>query len=236
MKSILFLVLFFSSLSFAQGAYDFVQVSGEGDVKVKPDYVTLSTTVYSRATSAQQAQKDNAREMARIDKILKQDFKIEPKDIQTLSFQVSPQYEYSKDRPIYKGMAVTHTLLVKFRKVDEVGGLLDKLVTGPNQEGFGVRIDDISFGSDQMKTYQLQALDAAVADAKARAQTLSKAAARNLLGVRKISDSKVSAPEFQPMRAMGKATFASMAADAATQVAPGEITVHAQVQVEYEVK
>ena len=112
MKSILFLVLFFSSLSFAQGAYDFVQVSGEGDVKVKPDYVTLSTTVYSRAMSAQQAQKDNAHEMARIDKILKQDFKIEPKDIQTLSFQVSPQYEYSKDRPVYKGMAVNHTLLV----------------------------------------------------------------------------------------------------------------------------
>lgn len=240
MKNLLFSVLLISSsVAVAQtqpAAYDFIQTSGEGEIKAKPDYVTLNVTVYSRATSAQAAQKDNAREMARIDKLLKNDFKIDPKDIQTLSFQVAPQYEYQKERHVYKGMNVTHTLNVKYRKVDEVGALLDKLITDQSKEGFGVRVEDISFGTDQMKTYQVQALELAMNDAKARAQALAKAGGRNLLGVRKVSDVRAGTSPIEPFRGMNKMTFASMAEDAPTQVAPGQITVRAQVAVEYDVK
>jgi uncharacterized protein YggE len=242
MKTVLFMTLLFSTLVSLGApaettAYDFVKVVGEGEIKVKPDYVLLNATVYSRAMSAQQAQKDNAKEMARIDKVLKQDFKLDAKDLQTHSFQVTPQYDYQKDRPVYKGMSVTHTLTIKFRKVEEVGNLLDRLISGTNQEGFGVRIEDISFGTDQLKSYQLQALEGAMIDAKARAQVLAKAGGRNLLNVRKVSDTKISSPDFEPIRTMGKATFSSMSADAGpTQVAAGEISVRAQVQVEYDVK
>ncbi len=238
MKHFLFAVLMsFPALAQAQSNYDFVQVSGEGEVKVKPDYVTLNATVYSRAASAQQAQKDNAREMARVDRILRQDFRVEAKDLQTYSFQVAPQYEYSKDRPIYKGIAVTHTLNIKFRKVDDVGALLDRLVTGGAQEGFGVRIEDIAFATDQLKSYQTQALEQAMADAKARGQVLAKAGSRTLGSVRKISDSRIQVGGVEPIRSFNKMAFSSMAEDSGrTQMAPGEISVRAVVQVEYEMK
>ncbi|MEZ0392809.1 MAG: SIMPL domain-containing protein [Pseudobdellovibrionaceae bacterium] len=217
-------------------AYDFVQVSGEGEIKAKPDFILVNATVYSRAQTAKEAQKINTKEMARIDKLLKQDFKVEAKDIQTSSFQVQPQYEYGKDKPIYKGINVQHALRIKFRKVDEVGNLLDRLVEVQNQEGFGVRVDELVFGTDQSKAYEVQALELAMNEAKARAQVLAKASGRTLSTVRKVSDSQISEIQIRPMRSMGKMAMDMASETAPTQVSPGEISVRAQVSVEYEIK
>lgn len=217
-------------------AYDFIQVSGEGEVKVKPDHVFISANVFSRAPTASAATKANSKEMARVEKILKQDFKIEAKDIQTSSFQVQPQYEYAKDRPVFRGMTVTHFLKIKYRKVDEVGALLDKLLEGQSQETLGLRIEEISFGSDQLRSYQTQALESAVAEAKSRAQVLAKASNRSLGVIRRISDSQI--VEHQP-RPAGMEKRSMMAMDmesSSTSVSPGELTVKANVHAEFEIK
>lgn len=216
-------------------AYDFVRVSGEGEIKIKPEYVSIVLTVHSRANQAQAAQKLNAKEMARIEKILKQDFKIDAKDLQTSSFQVSPQYEYLQNKTVYRGVQVTHMLTAKYRKTDDIGNLLDRLLDGQNQESFGVRIDGISFGSDQVRAMQTQALELAVNDARSRATVLAKAGNRKLKDVRKISDSQVHIESMQPMRKMGMASMASMES-ASTSIAPGELTVTANVQVEFEIQ
>lgn len=235
--STLCLCFFLQAASSLAQAYDFIQVSGEGEIKAKPDFISLNVTAYSRAQTAQAAQKQNAKEMARLDKILKQDFKIEAKDIQTSNFQVQPQYEYGKEKPVYKGMAVHHSLRVKFRKVDEVGNLLDKLVSGESTETSSVRVEDLSFGTDQLKAMEVEALERAVANARARAQALAKASGRNLTAIRKISDSNFEAGGFTPIRSMGKMAAMDMASEAApTQIAAGELSVKSRVQVEFEIK
>lgn len=228
----IFCLPLFASSAFA---YDFIQVTGEGEIQAKPDFILINASVFSRASTAKSAQKMNSKEMARVEKILKQDFKIDSKDIQTSSFQVQPQYEYAKDKPVYRGMAVTHHLRVKFRKVDEVGGLLDRLIESDSKENFGVRIDDISFGTDQMKSYQVQALENAVAQAKIRAQALAKASGKSLVSIRKIMDSKVSLVPGAPGRSFGK-MVAMDEAGAGAALSPGEIEITADVQVEFEIK
>lgn len=215
--------------------YDFVQVSGEGEMKIKPEYVLIAATIYSRAQQAQAAQKLNAKEMARIDKILKQDFKIEAKDIQTSSFQVSPQYDYQQNKTVYKGMNVSHTVTIKYRKIDDAGNLLDRVLEGQNQEGFGVRIENISFGTDRLRELQAEVLEKAVADAKTRAMVLAKASGKKLKDIRKISDSQVRVQNPQPMR-MAKMAMMAEDASAGTSIAPGEMSVMANVQAEFEIQ
>jgi uncharacterized protein YggE len=236
-KWIVALVLLTTSIAGAQSPTDFVQAQGEGEVKIRPDFVTISVQVFSRAATASQAQALNAKEMLRVEKVLKQDFKIDAKDIQTQNFQVVPQYEYQGNRNVFKGMMVNHSLMVKFRKVDQVGGLLDKLISGSNDENLGLRIEDVSFGSDQLRSFETQALEQAVANAKARAQALAKAAQRNLGTARRILDSRVASQPPTPIRLMGKAMYAMDAASSeSTNLSAGDISVRAQVQVEFDLK
>lgn len=236
-KWIAALVLLIMSVAGAQSSADFVQTQGEGEVRIKPDFVTVQASVFSRAQTAAQAQSMNAKEMARVEKVLKQDFKIETKDVQTQSFHVSPQYEYQNNKNVFKGMAVNHSLLIKFRKVDQVGSLLDKLVSGSSDENLGLRIDDVSFGSDQMKNFETQALEQAVSEARTRAQVLAKAAQRSLGVARRVMDSKVASQGPAPIRSMGKAVFAMDSASMdSTSFSTGEISVKAQVQIEFDLK
>jgi hypothetical protein len=239
MKFVLILILGFAGMmarAETQASYDFVQVSGEGEIKIKPEYVLITTTVFSRAQQAQAAQKNNAKEMARIDKILKQDFKIDAKDIQTSSFQVAPQYEYQQNKSVYRGVMVSHMLTIKYRKTDDIGNLLDRLLEGQSQEGFGVRIEGITFGSDQMRSMQAQALEQAVTDARNRATILAKAGGKTLKSVRKISDSQIRAGGFQPMREMKMGGMAATDMASSTAISPGELSVTANVQVEFEIQ
>lgn len=236
MKTLILTLFLLTQTVFAQTpSYDFIQVSGEAEAKIKPDYVMIFVIVFTRAPSAQSAQKQNAKEMARVDKVLRTDFKIDAKDIQTSGFQVAPQYEFQRDRQVYKGMTVSHSVVVKYRKIDDVGNLLDRLLDGASQENFGVRVEQIQFGSDQVRTVQTQTLEQAVSEARARAQVLAKASGRTLSQIRKITDLQTHSGGFVPMQSMKTIAMDSMES-ASTQIAPGELTVKANVQVEFELK
>ena len=232
-KTIMGLFLFFGLTANADSSYDLIRISGEGQTQVKPEYVMLSITVYSRAKQAQEAQMQNAKDMTKLSQVLKQDFKIDAKDIQTTAFQVTPEYAFVNNKSIYKGMNVNHMLTVKYRKTDDVGNLLDRLTENKSQEGTGVRVDSLSFGSDQIRALQNTVLEMAVNDAKARAEVLAKAAGRKIKSVRRISDSGVQSAHPEGARMMKM----SMAEDAGgTAVSPGQLNVTANVQVEFDLQ
>lgn len=233
MKMLSFLLLF-PALSFAAMERS-VTVTGDGELKIKPDIAFLSLQVQSKGPDAKGAQEKNAREMARVEKILREDFKLEERDLQTTSFWVNPEYRYEQasGKQIFTGFTVTHGLRAKVRKLEKLGEMLDKL-SGKGGPEANVSLQGVSFDTDKRKAYEVQALESAMNDAKERAEALAKFSGRKLKGVIRVSDSLLSAPPPLLRGRMMKGEAAMMAAEVGTSVQAGEIEIHSTVNVEYE--
>jgi uncharacterized protein len=149
-------------------------VSGSGEVKAAPDRAELSTGVVTRERSAAAALAGNARAMHTVFDTLKR-AGVPEKDIQTSSFQVSPQYSAEKPgtnapRRIV-GYEVSNTVNVTVEGLDKLGPTIDALVAaGSNQ------IDGPTFSIADPKPLLAKARDEAVKDAVARAEAYARAA------------------------------------------------------------
>ncbi len=119
-----------------------ITVVGEGSVTAKPDMAQINLGVTSYATSASDALKQNSEAMQNLFEILKAKG-IADKDIQTTSFNVSPEYKrdpQGRMKPTIIGYRVTNQVQVKVRQIPILGSLLDEVV----QEGTN-QINGISF-------------------------------------------------------------------------------------------
>ncbi|WP_437940469.1 SIMPL domain-containing protein [Sorangium sp. So ce341] len=121
---------------------------------------------------------------------------------------------------------VSNTVTVVIRNLDQVGPVLDAVVAAGANNVWGV-----SFGLDKTEPLEAQAREKAIADARARAEALAKLQGVSLGGVVAISEIVDSGPR-GPMYAPRLAA-ATMSADAATPVAPGEVQFGTQVKVIY---
>lgn len=235
MKKFLFILLAMLSTANLFAAEDrIVSVRGEGEVKIKPDMAIMNLNVTTKAKDAKAAQEKNAQEMIRVNKIIKDDFKIESKDIQTAQFSLQPDYRYEQDgKRTFLGFNVIHSLTVKVKKLEKLGEIMDTVV-GKGSENKSVSLDGITFDTEKRKEFELQALENAMNNARDRAEALAKFAKKSLNGVRRISDSNISYHPFmgQPRMAMAKAEM--VGDSASTQIQAGEIVVNSQVSVEYD--
>lgn len=230
----LLLLLLLAPVTHAEEIVKTASVKGEGEVKVRPDEADLFLQVRAKAKDAKAAQAKNAKEMARVQKALKSDFKIDDKYIQTSGFSVNPEYRYDNNgKQTFLGYTVDHSLNVKVKKVDKLGEMLDSLV-GKGSEDVSVLLQNVSFGTEKRQEYEIQAMEIAMKNAEVRAAALARFAKRGLKGVLRISDSSV---QFQPPafpRMMGKAAMMEMASDGGgTQISAGEIVIHSNVSVDY---
>ena len=119
---------------------------------------------------------------------------IADRDLQTAGIQISPRYNYT-NKPDGSQEAelvayqVTNTLSVRVRDLAKTGDILDKSVSlGVNQGG------GISFTNDDPSAAVTEARKKAVADAIAKAKTLSEAAGVSLGRVLEISDQTYASP------------------------------------------
>jgi hypothetical protein len=204
-----------------------VTVSGTGEVKADPDVAYLSFGVQTRAETADRAQEDNAKIFAAVKAVLGNTYKIPDKDIRTTGFSVYPEYSYAeREAPKITGYVATHMVEVTYRKLDEIGALLDAVSkAGANQ------INNVRFDTENAERFELEAMKKAMANARKKAETLAAAENRRIKDVVHISESDVRLnPVFADYGAANK-----MAADSAgTSISRGEITITARVSVQYE--
>lgn len=201
-------------------------VSGNGEVRAAPDQATLSTGVVTQGRNASDALKANARAMNAVFDTLKS-AGIAEKNIQTSNVSVSPRYADAKNGGVQHvaGYEVSNTVTVLVDGLDKVGPTIDALVAaGSNQ------IDGPTFSIADPGPLLARARDAAVKDARARAETLARAAGVSLGPITSISESGGYAPP-QPLYRM------AMSASAAppTPVAAGEQSVSASVSITWEI-
>jgi hypothetical protein len=144
-----------------------IAVSGEGKVLAKPDIGQVGLSVISDAATVVAAQKDNTEKMNKIIKAMK-DSGIKEEDLKTVSYNISPRYQYSAGKSTIIGYEVTQTLEVKIRDLNKVGDILGQAASlGANQVGA------LNFTFDDPEKLQSEARQKAIANAKQKAQDLA---------------------------------------------------------------
>lgn len=161
-----------------------ISITASGTVTAEPDIALISTGVVSEGRTAREALDANSAAMRRLIEGLKA-AGIEPRDIQTTSFNVEPVYEQRRDNrsPAITGYRVHNQVRITARDVDRLGEVLDQAVTlGANQIG------GIQFEVSKAETLRDEARRAAIANARRRAELFAAAAGVKLGRVLRIEE------------------------------------------------
>lgn len=213
----------------AAAAKRMISLSASGTVKATPDMASISTGVTSEGQTAQDALSKNTDAMTKVVDTLK-GAGLEPKDIQTTDFSVSPIYERKKDEEaaFITGYGVNNNVNITVRDIDKLGDVLDKVVrAGANQIG------SISFGIAEPEKMKDEARKLAMKNAIDNAKLYAETAGVELGPVIKITESGSYTP--RPYRAMAAA--APMMAEAKqVPVEGGTMSVEAKVEVTWELR
>jgi uncharacterized protein YggE len=202
-----------------------IVVTGEGHVSVAPDYAAISAGVVSRARTAGEAAEANAKSMAAVINALT-DSGIARNDIQTLQYSLAPVYAAPQPGSEQKltGFSVSNRLNVKIRDIGKAGAVLDKLVAAGATD-----IGNVEYQHSNSSALLDQARQAAMADARRKAELYAKAADLALGVVAFVSeDAGSAAPVFGKM-------MRAAASPMPTQILNGEDTLSVQVIVGFDI-
>ncbi len=201
-----------------------ISVSGEATVAVKPDMVTVSFGVETNAATAKEAQQANTSKMNSVITALKS-AGIRADDIQTSNFSLYPVYGWEGDRPggtqILTGYRCNNTVTARVKVVSTTGTIIDAAINAG-----ATNVGGISFGLQNPDPTKNEALALAVANARAKADVMAKAAGVTITGIYRISDGYAAV-----VGAMESA--ARMMKDAATPIESGTVTVNATVRMDF---
>lgn len=203
-------------------------VTGNGEASGRPDLARISTGVVVQADTASAALAENTRAMSAVlDQLAASG--VAEADVQTSQFAVTPLYErveraQQSQPPRIVGYQVSNQVTVQVRDLDRLGATLDALVgAGANQ------LNGLSFEIADPKPLLEQARDAAVADARAKAERYATAAGVTLGRVLSIEEGGVHVP--RPMMRAAEAMAAS-----AVPIAPGESEISASVTMVFAIE
>ena len=203
-------------------------ISGEGKVTGIPDVAKIQLGYSVVKKTVAEAQKDNTVKMNGMVEKLKNDFKIDPKDIKTSNYSIFPQYDWTSGRQILIGYTVSQDLAVKARSLDKVSAILDAAgQIGLNQVG------SLAFEIDQPEKLKQQAREMAIAQAKEKAEALSRVVGVKLGKIVSFSESANDNPPM-PLYALNK-TADGMGGGSAPAVEAGSNEIIIIATVEYEI-
>jgi uncharacterized protein YggE len=195
-----------------------IVVTGSGSVRTTPNRAQVSFGVATTAKTASAALRANSTETAKVIAAVKAQG-IAPADIRTESVSLSPRYSQNGDEIV--GYSASNSVGVTLRVLAKTGAVIDAAVeAGANQ------VNGPNLGRSDVQALYREALKAAIANARAKAQTIARASG---LGLRRITDVVESGGPV-PLPEAAKST-----ADTSTPIEPGTQLVEASVTVTFSV-
>ena len=214
-------------------ARDTVTVSARGRVYAVPDQAELHFGIRTQAETATEAQEENSSKVDAVIEVLQKNG-ISEKDIQTTTYDISPQYDWNTgDGTHVIGYSVYSALSVRDVEIDDVG----KLISACTEAGAG-EFNGISYSCTSYEELYAEALKEAVIASKDKASVLAQAAGRTLGEVKMISEG------YQDMTYANRTTKAVYEAAVSVEedsvgsasLLPGEAEISATVTVTYELE
>lgn len=201
-----------------------ISVAGSGKVVVVPDMATVDLGVVIERPTAKAARTAAAEAMTRVVAAIKA-LGIDDKDVKTVNVSLNPVYDYpNNSAPQIRGYQLNNTVTVSVRDLDKLSDVLDDGIRAG-----ATAVNGISFDVADRAAAEANARQAAVADAKAKAETLASGLGVRIEGVASVSES-VSTPMWYDR---GYAAGAVAEDAAMTPVMPGTTDIVITVQVTF---
>lgn len=203
-----------------------IVTSGQAESRVRPDRASIAIGVQTRASTAAEAASQNARKQSAIIEAIRARG-VSSDDIATSNFNVSPELRYREgEAPLVTGFTVSNEVDVLVRSVSTVGAVIDaSLGAGANQ------INSLTFTVANADSARRLALAAAVADARADADVMARAAGGSLGALIELTAIEGNPPMPRPVMAMSRAVAAD---EASTPIESGQQVIRAEVTARWQ--
>lgn len=216
----------FSYIGKAERPQNTIMVSGDGKVTGTPDVAVVEIGFLTEKADVASAQKENTEKMNKLLAEIKK-LGVKEDDMQTVQYQIFPKYDYTEGKSVLAGYTVNQSVSLKIRDLTKTSPVLAKVgEVGVNQ------VSGLTFTIDEPENLQAEARAKALADARAKAEALTKSLGVKL--VRVVSFSESSQPELPGplynMRAM------EAVGGGAPDIKSGSLEVRVGVSVVYEIE
>ncbi len=209
-----------------------IQVKGSAVVSLAADTASIQIGVNIRKDTVREAQKENAALMNAVIEAIKA-AGIDEKDIMTSQFNVYTGYDYGVDalgrevRTI--NYEVNNSVTVTISDLSLAGAVLDAAMEAGANTTYG-----IVFSSTQANEAYQKALTRAVEDAMKKAQVLASAAGVKLGPLVRIDAAQESMGYARDVYGVANSyLYSAKTADGGTSISSGDISVSAEVVLEY---
>lgn len=194
-----------------------MKMNGFGTVNVDPDLAMVNLGIITENISLEAAQKENSTKAnAVINQLLS--LGVARRDINTLSYNVEPQYDYVEGKQVFRGYRVSNILSLSIRELNRIGEIIDEATAnGANS------VNSIVFKLENPSLYYSRALKLAMQDAILKARELG-----NTLGVR-VNEIPYKISEESSERYLESSQSLKFSS-AATPILPGEISISALIE------
>jgi uncharacterized protein YggE len=209
-------------------------VQGQGQVEVDPDQAVVRLGVVAQDPSARAAQ-ERANKVINALLAAVRELGVDAKQVQTSALNLNPIYAPVRpedgsrvpQEPRIVGYQAYSTVSVRLDDLDLVGRVVDAgLAAGANQ------IEGVTFGLKDEGAARERALDAAVRQARGKAQVMASALGVRLQEVLEVVEggAGIVEPIFDKRMAME-----ALSAPSQTPVAPGQVSIDARVTVRWRI-
>lgn len=234
MKPLLALIVAFFAISEAYAQMPppphmrMISVSGEAKEELSPDQATLNASLISRAPVLNEAKKHNDGLMEKLVGIAKE-FKIAREKINASNVYISPEYRYEDNsgKQIFTGYVVNRSVAITMDDMSIHERVLSALIDAKIDQVGGVQ-----FTLKNPEEVEMKLRTKAIANARAKAESMAQAAGAKLGQVIAISESGAAMPHPpMPMHSMAMMDTAEKASVAPSL--PGQLTMSQSVNVTF---
>jgi hypothetical protein len=216
-----------------------ISVSGAGSAVAIPDIATFSFTVSETAKTVVDAQTQATNKINAALKAV-EDAGVADKDIQTISYNINPHYEYQNvacsqyncppGKSVLTGYDVSQSIQVKVRDLSKAGAIFTSVGS------LGVQnVNGLTFSVDKPESVQAEARAKAIADAQSKAKELAKQLGVSIARVTSFFESNDRTSPIVYGMGGGKTMSAEIQAPT-PEVPAGEQKVTSDVTITYEIK
>jgi uncharacterized protein YggE len=206
-----------------------ILVTGDAEIKVVPDQVILSVAVETLDKDLLVAKQQNDDRVKRVLAVMQQ-FKVDPKHIQTDQITIEPRTRSYNQKEEFLGFAVHKSVVICLKDMSRFEAVLMALLkAGTN------RVDGVQFQTTELRKQRDQARLQAIRAAHEKAVALAGELGQKLGRPRSIIENSapnISRGAYQTSNAALAAAGDSGATDSG--FAPGQISVNASVTVTFD--
>jgi len=209
---------------------DLFTVSGEGKITVVPDTGIINLGINLMRPSVKAAQTEVNITINKISAEI-QKMGVDSKDIKTSEYSIYPEYDYRTGTGKITGYRVSAAITIKVRDLEKLNGVIDSATAnGANTvSGISLTVDD-----EKKKDLLQQARESAIKEAKAKAESLARAAGISLgriVNVQESGSSQTPAPYM-----LKEVAAVGMGGGSDTNVQPGSTDITSNITLFYETK